>query len=193
MPAYNFKIDLLHSEPLVTRTFRVSSESSLYLLHQIIQVVMGWRNSHLYEFSIDTLRFMDTRLVDEDFEDVTDVKSVMVEDVFPRVGAKAHYLYDFGDGWMHQLELMNINHLPQNELLPSFISAQNSCPPEDCGGIHRYLEMIEIVKDPTHAEYANIIEFLGPKFNPANLNRIAIFKALGNLRPFIKDYEQRLR
>jgi hypothetical protein len=119
---------------MVTRTFRVSSESSLYLLHQIIQVVMGWRNTHLYEFSIDTLRFMDTRLVDEDFEDVTDVKSVMLEDVFPRVGAKAHYLYDFGDGWMHHLELIDINHLPQNEVLPSFISAQIACPPEDCGG-----------------------------------------------------------
>jgi len=154
---------------------------------------MGWRNSHLYEFSIDTLRFMDTRLVDEDFEDVTDVKSVMVEDVFPRVGAKAHYLYDFGDGWMHQLELMDINHLPQNELLPTFISAQSSCPPEDCGGIHRYLEMIEIVKDPIHVEYESMIEFLGPKFNPANLNPIAIFKALGNLRSIIKEYEQRIR
>ncbi len=54
---------------------------------------------------------------------------------------------------------MDINQLPQNELLPSFISAQNACPPEDCGGIHRYLEMIEIVKDPTNTEYASIIEF----------------------------------
>jgi hypothetical protein len=59
---------------------------------------MGWRNTQLYEFTIDTLRFMDTRLVDEDFEDNTDVKSVMVEDALPREGAKAHYLYDFGDG-----------------------------------------------------------------------------------------------
>lgn len=100
---------------------------------------MGWRNTQLYEFSIDTLRFMDTRLVDEDFEDVTDVKSVMVEDVFLRMGAKVHYLYDLGDGWKHQLELMDINHLPHNELLSSFISAQNACPPEDSGGIHRLL------------------------------------------------------
>lgn len=121
---------------------------------------------------------MDTRLVDEDFKDITDVKSVMLEDVFPRVGAKAHYLYDFGDGWMHQLELMNINHLPQNELLPSYISAQNACPPEDCGGIHRYLEKIEIVKDPTHVEYASIAEYLRPKFNTAALNRITIINAL---------------
>jgi hypothetical protein len=154
---------------------------------------MGWKNTHLYEFTIDTLRFMDTRLVDEDFENVTDVKSVMVEDVFPRMGAKAHYLYDFGDGWMHQLELMDINHLPQNELLPTFISAQTACPPEDCGGIYRYREMIEIAKDPTHEKYASIREYLGPKFKPANLNRIAIFKALGNLRQILKEYEQRFR
>lgn len=84
---------------------------------------MGWKNTHFYEFTIDTLRFMNTRLVDEDFQDVTDVKSVMLEDALPRMGAKTHYLYDFGDGWKHQLELMDINHLPHNELLPSFISA----------------------------------------------------------------------
>jgi hypothetical protein len=53
--------------------------------------------------------------------------------------------------------------------------------------------MIEIVKDPTHVEYASIAEYLGPKFNPANLNRIAIFKALGNLRSIIKEYELRFR
>lgn len=136
---------------------------------------------------------MGTRLVDEDFEGITDVKSVMVEDALPREGAKAQNLYDFGDGWMHQLELMDINHLPQNELLPSFISAQNACLPEDCGGIHRYQEMIEIVRDPTNVEYASLIEYLGPKFNPANLNRIAIFNALGNLRPIIKEYELKLK
>jgi hypothetical protein len=53
--------------------------------------------------------------------------------------------------------------------------------------------MIKIVKDSTHVEYASMIEFLGPKFNPANLNPIAIFEALGNLRSIIKEYEQRIR
>ena len=193
MPAFTFKIDLLHSEPLVTRTFKVSSESTLFLLHHIIQVVMGWKNAHLYEFTIDTLRFTDTRIIDEDFGDFTDVKTLMLEDVFPQVGAKAHYLYDFGDGWEHQLELIQISQGPQNELMPSVVSGQNACPPEDCGGVYGYKEMIKIIEDPTHEEHESMIEWVGPRFNPSTFNPITIHKELGALGPKIKSYERRFK
>ena len=95
MPKYTFKIDLINTEPLVSRTIKVSSETSLYLMHHIIQTVMGWENRHMYEFSINNLRFADSRLMDEDFGDVTDVKTVLLEDVFTKTGATAIYLYDF--------------------------------------------------------------------------------------------------
>lgn len=69
MPTYTLKIDLIHTEPLISRTIKVSSETSLFLLHHIIQTVMGWQNRHLYEFYMNHLRFTDSRLVDEDFGD----------------------------------------------------------------------------------------------------------------------------
>ena len=122
MPTFIFKIDLINTEPLVSRTIKVSSETTLYLMHHIIQTVMGWENRHLYEFTINTLRFADIRLMDEDFGVMTDVKTALLEDVFPKTGATAIYLYDFGDGWKHQLELIEINNAPINELLPSFVS-----------------------------------------------------------------------
>jgi hypothetical protein len=190
MPTYTFKVDLLNSEPLVTRTFKVSSETTLYLMHHIIQAVMGWKNYHLYEFSINNLLFADIRLVDEEFGDFTDVKTIQLEDVFSKTGTKATYLYDFGDGWKHQLELIEISNEPQNELLPAFISGQNTCPPEDSGGVYRYLEIIEILGDPSHEEYESIKEWLGPKFNPVKLNSHSITKELGNLGAEIKIFEK---
>lgn len=131
MPTYTFKIDLINTEPLVSRTIKVSSETTLYLMHHIIQTVMGWKNRQLYEFTINSLRFADSRLVDEDFGDVTDVKTVLLEDVFPKTGANAIYVYDFGDGWKQELELIEISNAPQNELLPSLVAGQNACPSED--------------------------------------------------------------
>lgn len=159
-------------------------------MHHIIQAVMGWKNYHLYEFSINNLLFADIRLVDEEFGDFTDVKMVLLEDLFSKTGTKASYLYDFGDGWKHQLELIEISNEPHNELLPAFISGQNACPPEDCGGVYRYLEIIEILGDPSHEEYESIKEWLGPKFNPVKLNSHLITKELGNLGAKIKIYEK---
>ena len=190
MPTYTFKIDLINTEPLVSRTIKVSSETSLYLMHHIIQAAMGWENRHLYEFSINNLRFADSRLVDEDFGYATDVKSVPLEDVFPKTGTTAIYVYDFGDGWKHDLELIEISNAPQNELLPSFVSGQNACPPEDCGGVYRYRELLEILTDPSHEEYESIVEWLGPKFNPTEFNRLKIEKELGILGAKIKGYEK---
>jgi len=189
MPTYTFKIDLINTEPLVSRTIKVSSETTLYLMHHIIQTVMGWENRHLYEFSINNLRFADSILLDEDFGDITDVKTVLLEDVFPKTDT-AIYLYDFGDGWKHQLELIEISNAPQNELLPSFVLGQNACPPEDSGGAYRYKEIIEILADPTNEEYESIVEWVGPKFNPTTFNRITIEKELGILGAKIKEYEK---
>ncbi len=190
MPTYTFKIDLINTEPLVSRTIKVSSETTLYLMHHIIQTVMGWENRHLYEFTINNLLFADSKIVAEDYGDISDVKTVLLEDVFPKTGSIAIYLYDFGDGWKHQVELIEISNAPQNELLPSFVSGQNACPPEDCGGAYRYREIIEILADSTHEEYENIVNWLGPKFNPNKLNRIKIEKDLGILGAKIKGYEK---
>lgn len=193
MPTYTLKIDLINTEPLVSRTIKVSSETSLFLLHHIIQTIMGWQNRHLYEFYINHLRFTDSRLVDEDFGDFTDTKETMLEDILTKVSTSAYYLYDFGDGWKHEIKLTEISNKPQNEILPSFVLGQNACPPEDCGGVYRYREIIEILADSTHEEYLSILEWLGPKFNPSTLNRITIVNALENLRLIINEYEQRFR
>jgi hypothetical protein len=159
-------------------------------MHHIIQTVMGWENRHLYEFYINNLRFADSRLVDEDFGDITDVKTVLLEDVFPKTGTTGIYLYDFGDGWRHQFELIEISNAPQNELLPSFVSGQNACPPEDCGGPYRYREIIEIIVDTFHEEYNDMVEWLGTKFNPTAFNRLSFEKGLGTLGAKINGYEK---
>lgn len=191
MPSYTFRIDLNKTSPLVTRTFKVSSEISMYLLHQIIQDVMGWKNYHLYEFIIDNNKFSDKRLVDDELGFFTDCKTVMVENVFTHKGKKGQYEYDFGDGWVHQLELIEINHDPLNIVLPIIISGENACPPEDCMGVHGYSELKEILKNPKHEEFESSWEWVGLKFNPLKFNKKAAEKELAKLNVHINEYESR--
>jgi hypothetical protein len=90
MTILTFRIHLIGTEPLVTRTFKVSPETTMYELHHIIQVVMGWTNSHLYQYNVEEEVISDTRMVD-DLGPVTDVKGVMVTQVFPKVGIAVTY------------------------------------------------------------------------------------------------------
>jgi hypothetical protein len=190
MPNLTFYLKLIGTEPLVTRTFKVSSESSMYVLHHIIQVVMGWKNYHLYQFEVGEIVIADKRLWDEEeMGPITDVKEVSVGEVFTKVGTTAVYEYDFGDGWMHHLDLVDRSIHQTQEVLPLVISGENACPPEDCGGIHGYKELLEVLKNTKHPEYRETKVWVGSKFNPTNFNVDTCNKELGKLNNCMKEYE----
>lgn len=72
----------------------------------------------------------DKRLWEEDgMGPVTDVKEVSVGEVFTKVGTTAVYEYDFGDGWMHHLELVDRSIHPTQEVYPLVISGDKACSP----------------------------------------------------------------
>ena len=57
---------------------------------------------------------------------------------------------------------------------PICLNGQRACPPEDCGGIWGYVELLEIIQDPEDEEYDEKMEWLGEGFNPEafDLNEI---------------------
>ena len=189
MPTYTFKLDLIKTSPLVTRTFKVSSESSFYLLHHIIQEVMGWKNYHLYEFKVDGNTIADKSIVEEDLSPISEAKEVMLEDIFTHIGKSVKYVYDFGDWWEHHLELIEISNAPQNEPLPIIVCGENACPPEDCMGVHGYAELKEILKDPENINHEDFWQNVGLSFNPLKFNKKAAEKELAKLTAKIRKYE----
>jgi hypothetical protein len=190
MISLTFKIELEHTYPKVTRSFKVSPLISMYEMHHIIQIVMGWTNSHLYQFNVGEEVIADTRLVDDELGPVTDVKGVMVTQVFSHVGNTITYEYDFGDGWMHHLELVEISTHPIDEVLPQIIGGENACPPEDCGGTYRYKELKEVLRNPKHPEYKSTKIWVGSKFDPMVCDLKTIQQNLGKLRKLIDEYEE---
>ena len=190
MPSFTFKITLEDTNPVVSRTFIVSSENSMYVLHQIIQVVMGWKNYHLYQFTINDLIIADRRLVLDEMGEVTDGKTLMIEDIFTKVGTAVKYEYDFGDGWMHHLELINISNKPVNEILPLLVDGENACPPEDCGGVSGYLQLKKILLDKSDEEHLSMLAWVGYKFNPLKFDIKTASKELLKLNAKIKKYEE---
>jgi len=120
----------------------------------------------------------DTRLVNDELGPVTDVKGIKVTQVFTKVGTTITYEYDFGDGWMHHLVLVEISTHPIDEVLPQIIGGENACPPEDCGGTYGYKELKEILMNREHPEYKSTKKWVDSTFDPM----------VCDLKPFNKNW-----
>lgn len=77
------------------------------------------------------------------------------------------YEYDFGDSWTHQIVLEKI--LPPSPELkaPQCIAGARACPPEDCGGVFGYAELLTALRDPSHPEHEDMLEWMGGEYDPA--------------------------
>jgi len=130
---YVLKVMLDNIEPEIWRQFVVPSDITLDRLHDIIQIVMGWTDSHLHEFSIEGKRYTEYM---ESPEDGEEDGLYRLGNLVKRKGASFEYTYDFGDNWRHHLILETTDYYlrPHDEPI-LFLTGERACPPEDVGGI----------------------------------------------------------
>jgi hypothetical protein len=166
---YQLKISLKHIRPVIWRSFQVRADTSLTTLHEIIQRVMGWENYHLFYFDICGVEYTDPAFIDDELE-MLDADRFTVAFALPRVRNRCGYVYDFGDHWEHTLELEKKLDPEPGERYPLCIDGQRSCPPEDCGGIGGYANLLSILKNPRHEYYEQMRTWAGPRFNPERFN-----------------------
>ena len=181
---FELEIVLLEIEPKIWRRFAVRSNHSLMVLHDIIQMVMGWKDCHLHEFAIGdqvyTARYPE--LDDFDERKTRDEKRSYLREVLGGEGSRFVYRYDFGDGWRHNLKVLKVSQPEEGVRYPVCLSGERSCPPEDVGGPWGYTEMLEALADPKHEEHDSYIEWLGKKFEPDVFDLKAVNRMLRNIR-----------
>jgi len=165
------KISLKNSTPPIWRRVLVKSSISFYELHYTIQIAMGWGNYHLFEFKIGDYRI---GIIDEDFEDPESATSkiivaneITLDEVISKGDFKYFsYEYDFGDGWMHSIIVEKTLPLEQDKYYPVCIKGKLNCPPEDCGGLYGYYNLLEIISNKKHPDYGDMVEWMGGRFDP---------------------------
>ncbi len=164
-----FKITLRGGKPPIWRRFQVTDDYRLDRFHQVIQIVMGWWNAHLHEFDIFGQRYgMHMPHIMDSFDEGEDETKYHLKDFKLKAGEKMDYLYDFGDSWEHQLLVEEVS--PGTLNAPMCLKGKGACPPEDCGGIWGYQEVMEAVKDPRHPEHEEMMEWLPEDFDPTHFN-----------------------
>ena len=170
---YQFKITLKGIRPPIWRRIQVPETYSFWDLHVAIQDAMGWLDSHLHRFEISTSYGIkeEIGIPDEEFDkEVLPGWKQKLSDYFSMDNKKAEYVYDFGDNWAHTIELEKILPRDKDTKYPICIAGKRACPPEDCGGIWGYQRFLDIIMDPNHEEYNEMLEWAGGEFEPEYFN-----------------------
>lgn len=181
---YQLKVTLKGSRPTIWRRIQVPENISLYQLHLVLQAVMGWDNYHLYRFRIGGLDFGEPE-PEKDLlfrQQMKNAKRTTLNKAVTVEKAKFIYEYDFGDSWEHEILVEKIIAAEPGVHYPVCIKGERACPPEDCGGMWGYVDLLNIINDPSHEQHKERLEWLGRKFDPEAFNIDAINKLLSLIR-----------
>lgn len=178
--AYQIKIELIASDPLIWRRVIIPADVTFKRLHDTIQFSMDWWDAHLYEFEIneenlritndldsyEEAKYYQTKFKSEKLNKKNDTHGIIAKilettvrqpqtikiDKFIEKYKTLQYVYDFGDYWHHKIELEKII---DNYVFgyPTIIEGEGACPPEDVGGIGGYEEFLLAWNDPKHPEH----------------------------------------
>ena len=159
MKTTRLRVTLREVAPTVQRVIDVPAAITLDELHDVLQLALGWTDSHLHQFRTDDAVYSIS--IDEwDEEDQTDERGVRLSALPPRLA----YLYDFGDGWTHDVEVLGAGGDAAG-----CVDGEGACPPEDCGGPYGYAELLTALADPRHPEHEGMREWVGDRLRPFDL------------------------
>lgn len=174
---YQFKVTLQEVRPPIWRTIQIPSNYSFWDLHVAIQDAMGWWDYHLHAFRVANPTSGDSEVIgipdDDRFEgDPHHLPGweIPVDRYFAKPGDSARYEYDFGDGWEHQLVLVEISPRQAGVKYPRCLAGEQACPPEDCGGPWGFENMLKILADPGHEEHDDTKTWAGGSYDPARFD-----------------------
>lgn len=140
---------------------------------------MGWTDSHLRSFTIgDALYGMH---FDDYPEDEIDEKTVTVLRAVDG-HRRFTYEYDFGDSWGHEVVVEAVTSSARGLKFAVCIDGEHACPPEDCGGVGGYAELLEVLGDPSHKDHDHFTQWVGESFDPTAFDLVSTNAALQQLR-----------
>ncbi len=173
-----FKIELFEINPLIWRRILVPSDYNFWDLHVAIQDSMGWLDYHLHHFEIKGKgKHKKVNIGIPDFYRSGDLPEVYpgweipVVHHFNDLGVSARYLYDYGDSWWHLITLEGYLVREKNVKYPHCIDGDRACPPEDCGGVPGYYELLEILANPENKEHEETKAWVGEEWNPERFKK----------------------
>ncbi len=126
---------------------------------------MGWNDLHLHQFLIDRTCY--SLPYEDDLWQTSRPKNeakFTLQDLEKKIQPRFQYIYDFGDDWIHQITVEKILPTEEGKPYPLVVTGRRACPPEDVGGIHGYMHLLEVLSNPEDEEYEEMADWLDMDF-----------------------------
>jgi hypothetical protein len=156
---HRLKVSLRGAKPPIWRRFEVPSHITLERLHRVIQASFGWQDYHLHVFETTAGRY-GTPDPDGDADNFNDAyKKLSAVADWP--GDRLRYVYDFGDYWELDIVVEAVLLAESGVAYPRCTGGRRAGPPEDCGGVWGYADMLNVLANPEHEEHGARLAWLG--------------------------------
>ena len=172
-----FLIELEGISPKIWRRIQVPVHYNFWDLHVAIQDAMGWKDYHLHHFEIKAKHKRQADLIGiTDFSGSGDLPEVFpgweigVTTYFNDLGIQATYEYDYGDSWIHKVKLEGYLFKELQTKYPLCIGGERACPPEDCGGVDGYANVLATLADREHEDHDDMKTWAGKDWDPEILD-----------------------
>ena len=185
---YQLKITLEGIEAPIWRRILIDPTMNMEELHYVTQSVMGWMAEHLFEFTGGDRKLVDPSQDVEEGEALAD--EVLISQAFPKVGDKLTYRYDFEDNWSHEVELEKITEIDDAIQYPICVDGARACPPEECGGIEGYLNVLHVLSDPKGEDYEELSEWLGGEYDAEEFDVSFINEELHDPENWVEEEDE---
>jgi hypothetical protein len=180
---YQLKVTLAEITPPIWRRLLAPNHTTLRKLHLCIQIAGGWWNYHLHLFEIAGTEY---GYPDPNGElSIHSDAHVKLNALPLRPGSHFRYLYDFGDGWEHEILLEKVLPADEAPRFPLCLEGKRAFPHEDSGGIPGYYRVLRILRLPEHPEHAETRTWVGPRYDPESFDLDFVNRQLrtGRLKP----------
>jgi len=177
--AFLLRLMVVGCTPRIGRRLLVRESMWLSRLHDSIQVAFDWYDYQLHEFVVDDLRFGNPLRKDELV--IEDDRDVNLADLDLASRDRLHYAYHFGEGWQVEVRVEKVTVVEKGVVYPSCLAGERAGPPEDCGGLEAFHDMLACIKEPDTDIGREWIEWLGPEYDATRCDVEKINKALRRL------------
>lgn len=158
---YQLRVVLAQISPMIWRRLLIPAQTTIAELHQVLQIVFGWSDEHLHQFTIHGVEHGLPR--HGGFWFSHDARVVTLARFGLREGERFRYDYNFFDVfdcWCHDIRVEKILTPVAGRRYPVCTGGARCAPPEDCGGPQAFLALRQ--KHSVVATTVRMAELLAP-------------------------------